>query len=160
MDKDTHEPTREGSEGLPPSRGIEPLGEGYDDLDQELDARLSSSADELRSTSVPVGFVDRVFNASIEARNEAEAPLSFTHGLPRRQPAVLKLVALAACLHLSNVTFAGPPHLTRTSPLLLSFSSHLLSSPRSLLHRLQCGALVPGVVALFSGALGLHSSPF
>jgi len=98
MDKDTHEPTREGSEGLPPSRGIEPLGEGYDDLDQELDARLSSSADELRSTSVPVGFVDRVFNASIEARNEAEAPLSFTHGLPRRQPAVLKLVALAACL--------------------------------------------------------------
>jgi len=98
MNEDKHGTSRPGSGGHTPSRGIEPLGEGYDDLDQRLDARLSSTAQERCSTPVPEGFVDRVFDASIEARNEAEAPLSFTRGLPRRQPAVLKLVALAACL--------------------------------------------------------------
>ncbi len=98
MNENTHGTSRPGNGEHAHSQGIESLGEGYDDLDQRLDARLSSTAHELRSTPIPEGFLDRVFDASIETRNEAEAPLSFTRGLPRRQPAVLKLVALAACL--------------------------------------------------------------
>lgn len=118
MNEDKHGTSRSGSGGHPHSQGIEPLGEGYDDLDRKLDARLSSTSHELRSTPVPAGFIDRVFEASIEARNEAEAPLSFTRGLPRRQPAALKLVALAACLGIA-VTAAlwlvnGQP--TRNAP--------------------------------------------
>ena len=98
MDNDTHGTSREGNEGHLPSRGIEPLGEGYDDLDHQLDAHLTSTSQEFRSAPVPEGFVDRLFEASMAARDEAEAPLSFTHGLPRQRPVALKLAALAACL--------------------------------------------------------------
>lgn len=98
MDNDMHGTSREGNEGHLPSRGIEPLGEGYDDLDHQLDAHLTSTSQEFRSTPVPEGFIDRLFDASMDARDEAEAPLSFTQGLPRQRPVALKLAALAACL--------------------------------------------------------------
>ncbi len=119
MDNDTHGTSREGNEGHLPSLGIEPLGEGYDDLDHQLDAHLSSTSQEFRSTPVPEGFVDRVFNASMDARDEAEAPLSFTHGLPRQRPVALKLAALAACLGMA-VTAAmwlADGRSTRTVPV-------------------------------------------
>lgn len=98
MNEDQQGTSRPGSGGNPHSHGIEPLGEGYNDLDQRLDAQLSSTAHHLRSIPVPEGFVDRVFEVSIEARDQAEAPLSFTRGLPGRQHVAVKLVALAACL--------------------------------------------------------------
>jgi len=78
---------------------LEPLGEGYDELDRTLDAAVTAEARELLSSPSPSGLTDRLFEASMLALAEHQTPHRFVPEADHRRPShALQRLALAACM--------------------------------------------------------------
>lgn len=85
-----------GPDPVQPGWGLEPLGEGYDDQDRQLDAKLTAAA---REIPIVEGLTDRLFAASIHELRQAQDTLAFPGPDTRsRRPVALQLLAMAACL--------------------------------------------------------------
>lgn len=80
-------------------RRLEPLGEGYDELDRTLDAAVTAEARQAFASSSPPGLTDRLFEASIAALADHQSPYRFAPEADHQRPThALQRLALAACM--------------------------------------------------------------
>jgi len=87
---------------FPSPRRLEALGEGYDDRDRTLDAALTGEARRFFASSCPSGLADRIYEASMDALADHQAPRRFAPEPAQHRPThVFQRLALAACMGLA-----------------------------------------------------------